>query len=168
MNSEKEKLKIVFNEKELNGALIPEIIYDSDSIIQIDREELMRILKIENKIRLSEEMRKLYDLDEDMSSYALLDEYTIKMALMTAGYEPDKDDSLKAYHLATGRHINDTEIKELVVWLKYDKTRNGKLKIGDDIVTKDIKIYDFEGNCHMLEDVLLKDGVNIVVCGSFT
>src|SRR4051794_21063825 len=115
-----DKIKIVFNEKKFNGALVPEIIYETDSIIQIDRDLLIKILQKENEIRLSDETKKLYDIDEELETYADLDLLSIKNALIHFGFDPEKDDSLKAYHLATGRHLEDLEVKEQVVWLKYD------------------------------------------------
>ena len=39
------------NTKKLNGAFLPELIYKSDSNIQIERSCLIKILKLENKLK---------------------------------------------------------------------------------------------------------------------
>ncbi len=44
-----------------NSAIFPQIIYDSPSVIEFSREELIKILKTENEIRLSDEKKSLYD-----------------------------------------------------------------------------------------------------------
>jgi hypothetical protein len=156
-----------YNSKELNGAILPEIIYKTDSKIKIEKEELIQILEEENKIRLSSFIRDLFDANS-MENYIELDTMCIKLALIKKGYHPDTDDSLKAYHLSTGKHINDTEVKEKVVWLKYDKARLGNLKVGDDIVTDNIYLYNQKFEKIPLTDLLSKDLPNVIVTGSLS
>jgi hypothetical protein len=157
----------LFNSKELNGAILPEYVYTTDSIIQIDRELLMRVLEEENKIRLSTVMRDIYDVNS-MENYGALDTLSIKMALVKAGFDPDKDDSLKAYHLATGKYINDPEVKECVVWMKYDKARLGNNKPGDGVKLEGLYVYTKGLERVELKSLISDNKPNIVVAGSLS
>ena len=115
--------------KQTNGAFLPELVYNSPSKIDISRSALIQILKIENKLRLSELTKQRDDLLDGSRLMTEIDQDFIKEALRYYGYRPEEDDSLKAYHLACGKYINDPEIKELVVWMKYDKMRLDSVKL---------------------------------------
>ena len=92
--------------KKLNGAVNPTIIFKSNSKIQISREELKKILIIENELRLDKEtLQKFDDQDNDMKKMYVVDEQVIKLALKKYGFNPERDDSFKAYLLSTGKYI---------------------------------------------------------------
>jgi hypothetical protein len=156
-----------YNEKQLNGAILPEFIYKTDAVIKINKQQLMEILEEENQIRLSTEMREQFD-NNQMDKYFELDTQCINMALRSKGYNPDLDDSLKAYHISTGKYINDREVKEKVVWLKYDKAKLGKLKIGDNVITNGLFVYNKKLERIPLADLLSPDKPNIIVSGSLS
>jgi hypothetical protein len=157
----------IFNEKQLNGAILPEYIYTTESIIKIDKELLMLILEEENKIRKSSVMRDMFD-DNPMTKYAELDRHIIKSSLVKAGFDPDNDDSLKAYHLATGKFINDPEVKEKVVWMKYDKARIGNNKPGDHIKLERLYVYNKALEKIELKDLFVDNKPNIIVADSLS
>jgi hypothetical protein len=96
-----------------NGAILPLYIYPNPAIITFNKEELRKILRIENKIRLSRETQLLYDSHKysSIEDHLLLDKEIIKQALTISGYNPKQDDSLKAYHLASAKYINDEEVR---------------------------------------------------------
>jgi hypothetical protein len=151
-------------EKELNKAIIPQLVYNSKAKIKFDKQELRNILKNENDIRLHEVTSRLYDAD--ITKFYEIDEYCITQALRISGYNPDEDDSLKAYRFATMEYINDPEVREEVVWLKYDKARLGEFKVGQDELKTDIIIHDLEGNRLNITELLNPDLPNLVISGS--
>jgi hypothetical protein len=152
-----------------DDAVYGEIIYKSPSSIQIGREKLIEMLKRENEIRLMYETKAKFDsFNEDMALYRIYDEQISIQTLKDFGYSHDSDDSLKAYRLACGKYLYEKEIRELIVWMKYDKTRMGKLKVGDQVITEGIYVYDLEGNKKELRDLIFKDKINVVVGGSMT
>jgi hypothetical protein len=152
-------------EKELNGAIIPHLICEEKPIeITFDKERLLKILKRENKIRLDPKLHELYD--NNISQFYELDKYCILLALQRCGYNPQDENVLKAYHLATMEYINDPEVRERVVWMKYDKARLGKFTIGQDFNTDNIVLYDTEGNSRPFADMLSKELPNLIVTGS--
>jgi hypothetical protein len=152
--------KIINTKK--NGAILPEYIYRTNSKIKFDRNFLIKLLEKD------ETLEKFDDADEDMAIYRALDESIRKDTLIYFGYHPDSDDSFKAYQLACGRFINDEEIRNKVVWMKFDKTRLGDLKIGDDVITKGIYLYHISGKRFSFEELLCPDKINIVISGSIS
>jgi len=168
-----DKKNIIMGKKELTGAVLPTIIFNSDSKIQISRNDLKKILILENEIRLSiETLETLDSFGLDYEKFFYYDEELIRKALKKFGFNPDQDDSYKAYLLATGRHANDKELKELVVWLKYDKMKAGNLYAGDQFITekhgKKVEVYSLDNKCIPLVDLLSDTKYNIIVSGSYS
>jgi hypothetical protein len=101
-------------------------------VINLNRDQLTEILRLENDARLSHE--GLLDFDvvkhESVDVHIRHDEGFIIKALIIYGFNPSVDDSLKAYHLATTEYINDPEVREQVVWMKYDKCKVGDFRVG--------------------------------------
>jgi len=60
----------------------------------------------------------------------LIDDHIITQNLRIFGYKPGEDDSLDAYRVATGKYLEDPEVKQCVVWMKHDYMKLGKLRIG--------------------------------------
>jgi hypothetical protein len=131
-----------------NGAILPQLVYDSKSKIEFTKQQLIEILSFENKIRLSDKAKDLYDINkkEGANVHLGLDKEIIKSALKSFGYKPEEDDSLKAYHLATSKFIHDEEVRNSVVWMKYDKCKVGNYTQEDHLNFDGIKLYDLEGN----------------------
>ncbi len=158
--------------KRLNGAVNPVAVFKTNSVIKISREDLMKILVIENKIRLDKKtLKKLDDQKDDMQKMYKIDGEVIKAALKDFGFNPEKDDSFKAYLLATGKYINDPELKELVVWMKYDKMKMGDLMVGDDYFTeetKNIELYTLQNKKVIFTSLLQEDRYNVIVSGSYS
>ena len=161
-------VNIRHTQKQLNGAFLPELVYNSDSEIQISRSELIRILKLENKLRLSENSKKRNDYFFGHRLMSEIDQDHIEEALLFFGYIPSKDDSLKAYHLACGKYINDPEIKELVVWMKYDKMRKSPILQGQPPILEGIEIYNLANQPIPLKNLLVENKPNVIVCGSYS
>ena len=174
---------VIMGKKELTGAVLPTIIFTSDSEILISREDLKQILILENEIRLSNETLEALDsFNLDYGKFFAYDEEIIRKGLKKFGFNPDVDDSYKAYLLATGRYQNDKELKELVVWLKYDKMRMGDLRKGDQFISesvvdklgnvkhygKNVEIYSLDNKCYKLEELISDTKYNIIVSGSYS
>jgi hypothetical protein len=162
--------------KKLNGAILPCKIYTSPSKINFNKSTLIKILKTENKIRLSNESKTLYDINchKEKEIHLALDEKMIKEALIQNGFNPEIDDSLKAYHYATEKFKNDADVNESVVWMKYDKCKKSNYTKGDllDFAFKDIKIYSLKKKEFLLVDLLnnyfKKKKYTLIVSGSLS
>jgi len=154
--------------KQINNALIPELVYNSTSKITITKPELIKIIKLENKLRISEISKRRNDEFFSLKLMSEIDQDFIEEALMFYGYNPYKDDSLKAYHLACGKYINDVEIKELVVWMKYDKMRGCKLSLGDSPIIDGINLHDLDNKIIPLKSLISNNRPNLIICGSYS
>ena len=157
-----------YKTKKINEAFLPELIYKTDSKIQISKPELIRIIKVENKLRISENSKKRNDYFFGCRLMSEIDQDFIVEALRFYGFSPEKDDSLKAYHLACGKYINDPDIKELVVWMKYDKMRIPKISVGQNPIVEGIELYSMDKQAFRLKDLLIENRANLVVCGSYS
>jgi len=153
-----------------NGAILPLYIYPHPSKITFNKEELMRILRIENSIRLSRESQLLYDTHKysSLEDHLLLDKQIILQALIITGYNPQQDESLKAYHVATAKFINDEEVRNEVVWMKYDKCKVGRFQPGDKAVINNIDLFSLLGTKTHFAEVLSSIKPNVIVCGSLS
>jgi hypothetical protein len=163
-----------FHEKD-NGALLPQIIYDTPSKISINRDQLIILLEEEESIRQSKELLELYDattiydyaeIDFDIRIKALKNK--LPDLINVQKEQIDWEDAIKAYSLACGEYINDTEIREKIVWMRYDKTRLGKLRVNDKIITESLYVYDMKKNKVIFEDLIDKSKPTIMVCGSMS
>jgi hypothetical protein len=160
----------IFIGHKTNGSVLPLIVYDSHADITISKLDLIEILKIENKIRLSDEAKKLFDQNcyEAVLPFHILDEFLIKAALKQFGFDPEKDDSFKAYHIATHRFIEDKEVKNSVVWMKYDKCKIENYKVGDFINFEMIKLFDTLAKEYYLKNIIQNFTPNIILAGSLS
>lgn len=163
-----------FHEKD-NGALLPQIIYETPSNITINRNQLIILLEEEESIRQSKELLELYD-STTIYDYAEID-FDIRMKALknklpnligVAKESVDWEDAIKAYSLACGEYINDKEIREKIVWMRYDKTRLGTFRIGDDAVIEDLCVYDLNKNKVNFKDLIDQTKPTIMVCGSMS
>jgi hypothetical protein len=65
-------------------------------------------------------------------------------------------------------YINDLEVREKVVWMKYDKARLGNFKIGEEVTNEDIILHDLQGCSYAFKDLLSNDKPNLIVAGSIS
>ena len=156
-----------------DNTIRPYNIYDQPTI-QIEKDRLIKMLKRENEIRFSDEIQKQYnDLKyewnkkaEDYDLFRIDRELVVKL-LREFGFKPEVDDSFEAYQIACGEHIDDPEIKELVIWMKYEsKMKYGKLKVGDKF--EDCKLLNLDLQEIHLSDILSKDKPNVILGGSMS
>jgi hypothetical protein len=155
-----------------NGAILPLYIYSSEPKIKFTKEELIKILQSEDKIRLSERAKKIYELvGKSVPSLIEHDRQMIEEALTENGYSPLKDDSLKAYHIATAKYINDLDIKNQVVWMKYDKSKKGNFSLNDHInvpTIHNVYLHKLTSERVQLTSLLSTTKPNFIVSGSLS
>jgi len=120
--------------------LWPVWLLDKEPALVFEKEELKAILQSENELRLSPEIQEMYsnltlnesaiDADGNLTELFRVDEDIIRRNLSKCGYKPDTDESLAAYRIATGKYLEDSSVKNYVVWMKYDFMKLGKLRAG--------------------------------------
>eukprot|EP01102_Stenamoeba_stenopodia_P000802 TRINITY_DN10750_c0_g1_i1.p1 TRINITY_DN10750_c0_g1~~TRINITY_DN10750_c0_g1_i1.p1 ORF type:complete len:261 (-),score=56.71 TRINITY_DN10750_c0_g1_i1:669-1451(-) len=131
----------------------PMVELDEEPTIQIDKELLMRMLKRENEIRFSEEVQQLYteanyqaDGSGDRYGPFAIDRDVVIQLLFEFGFDPEKDDSFDAYRVSCGRYLEDPEVVDSVVWMKYGKKFRvcGSFSEGD-VCPLDVNLVDLDG-----------------------
>ena len=156
----------------------PMQIFNREPKVKIDRTELLRLLRYENQLRLSEEYQDRYTNmrfnwhveGEEYDAFAIDREIQVR-ALKDNGYNPDTpgDESFEAYQVACGRHILDPEVRDSVVWMRYDKMRKGTLVKGAPY--RNCNLVDmYTGEPLTLESRLPKekDRPLVIIAGSYT
>jgi len=149
-------------------------ILEEVPIIEIDRSLLIQILKRENEIRMSPEIQDQYtnmrinykaDGEEEYDLFRI-DRQAQLMALRDFGFEPSEDDSLEAYQLSCGLWMDEEEVKECVVWMKYEFMKLGTLEIGD--LAPEANLFNLEGKSISLSSHYNAERPLIVVGGSYS
>ena len=156
--------------KKSNESILPLIIYSNPSKIEITKDQLIGILRYENQIRLSFSTLNAFDNQKmnGVQNHLQFDKQSILEALQYSGYNPNVDDSLKAYHLATTKFINDPEVQNQVVWMKYDKCQIGKFSVGNNAVIDDIYLYTLQKEKVLFKNLLCDKRPNLIVSGSIS
>ncbi len=117
----------------------------------------------------------MFDSELDTQKFCILDLQIRKEALKAAGYE-NIDDALKAYGVACGTHCWDSavilfiihcQVRNSVVWLKYEKMKRGKLSKGDTPIL-DLKLFDLGNKELLLSDLVHTKVPTIIIAGSLT
>lgn len=156
----------------------PMQVFNREPQVKIDRTELLRLLRYENQLRLSKEFQDRYTNmrfnwhveGEEYDAFAIDREIQVR-ALRDNGYSPDApgDESFEAYQVACGRHILDPEVRDSVVWMRYDKMRRGTLVKGAPY--RNCNLVDMNtGEPLTLESKLptIKDRPLVIIAGSYT
>jgi len=149
--------RIGFDPLPYHGPIIPKSI-------------LKAMLTRENEIRLTEKVQNQYDScalnDSDM--YTFVTE-TVQKQVLQEFHFPDDSQSLNMLRSALTMYPNDSELKELVYYHKYNRSRQGDLSVGDDIDMSLIPISNLQGNSiQSLESFERKGSPLILIAGSIS
>jgi len=117
---------------------------------------------------LKNSYKDLVDSYKDKIAVLKFMDYQIRIkTLSDNGYNPTNDDSFKAYMLACGKYINYHEVREQVVWMKYDKARKGILEINSS-PPLDFSVYDLNKKEIHFSKLISKTKPNIIISGSYS
>jgi len=157
-----------------SGAYVPSINYEGDNYQIFDKELLMAMLMREDVLRKSEKWLTKYsrvlsqyetgrtDLDDALVE---IDKKIRVQVLIDFGFQ--KARALDVYQLSCGYYMDDEEVKQCVVWMKYDKMKLGRIQIGEEYINCEIRNLRNE-RC-MLSDLLPNQEKPIVLlAGSYS
>lgn len=149
-----------------NGAILPRSIYATQPKASLSKAELLKILQVEDKLRKDAKTIEKFSAEKDTKNFLSLDLEIRKEALQLCGYEPDED-HVKAYGVACSEFYYDSQIRDSVVWLKYEKMKKGSQKVGDAPKT-DFEIFDLGAKPRKFSELIAKDIPTIIIAGSLT
>jgi len=150
---------------------------------EITREKLVRMLKRENEVRLSEEM--LNKLEKETSEYEdgpkCIDKVSCnqphmpwsiaqcqEMVVQEFGYKTTAEISYALQMLRSARALypNDMEIKNSAFYLKYNRVRRGELRVND--MYKDVPLITCGQEETKLSNLLDSKKATVIISGSVT
>jgi len=101
---------------------------------KIELEILKKMLKRENEIRLTEEIQMKYDACamSDENQYTKITDGLQRQVLNEFGFDMNKKE-LKRYRSALSMYPEEKELKELVYYYKFNRSRDGELQVGDTL-----------------------------------
>lgn len=131
----------------------------------MNRSTLLKMLTRENQLRLSEEYQKMYD-DVDLRISEEIED-TIQKRVLREFHFPDDDATLQKYRSTNGLYLNDPEIRNSVVYMKYDRTNTGSLEVG--MPCPNVTCLDLDTLEHKnILDFARKDVPLVIVGGCYT
>eukprot|EP01120_Amphizonella_sp_Union-15-10_P006427 TRINITY_DN2056_c0_g3_i2.p1 TRINITY_DN2056_c0_g3~~TRINITY_DN2056_c0_g3_i2.p1 ORF type:complete len:145 (+),score=21.87 TRINITY_DN2056_c0_g3_i2:120-554(+) len=101
---------------------------------KMSRDLVLQMLKRENQLRLSDEIQEQYDQQRKarIVPSCSIEEGIQRQVLSEFGFDPEDNLSIDVYRYSRARFPDDPEIKESILYIKYDRSRNTTLRIGDD------------------------------------
>jgi len=129
------------------------VVYNGPAI---PKDVLVKMLRIENEIRLTEEVQDKLDqtIIADSDSYTEIIEGIQKTVLKQFGFEADQT-NLTRYRAASSMYPDDAEIKNEAYYYKFNRSRQGNLKEGDSINLQSLSLYNLATNQHQnIYDIL--------------
>jgi len=125
------------------------------------------MLKRENELRLSKEFQTLIDGHNQASAEPLY-EALQKQVAREFGYKSEIEQELgrDIIRCAATLYKDDSEIKEIPLYIKYNRAEQGVLKIGDDC--PDVTMSGLNGCAVKLSDFTKTSLPLVLVAGSYT
>jgi hypothetical protein len=113
---------------------------------KIDKSVLKAMLSRENEIRLTETIQNLYDSCAltDSEKYTEVTTNLQKQVLREFGFVDDEQ-GLTMLRSALTMYPDDPELKNLVYYHKYNRSKQGDLKVGDKIDLSTIQLVNTAG-----------------------
>lgn len=131
----------------------------------MNRNTLLEMLKRENDLRLSEEYQSMYD-DVNLRISEVIEDTIQKRVLREFNFKDDEE-TLHRYRTTNGLFLNDPEIRDAVVYMKYDRSNVGALREGDPC--PDITAIDLEtGERKRLLSYARPDRPLVILGGCYT
>jgi hypothetical protein len=127
------------------------------------------MLRRENELRLSEETQEKYAAAEASTDtdWLAVTEALQKQVVMEFGYDDSMEDALYCLRCASQLYPNDPAMKEIPLYVKYNRARDGQLKEGDE--APNTVAVDLNGtSCKLLDCVADTNKPLVVVAGSYS
>jgi len=141
--------------------------------IPISKEQVIRLLELENRTRLSESYQQLFDIATKTGSSEIWRDTQIgvqKHVLKEFGLSSSPE-NLHLLQSALSLYPDDQELRNIPYYSKYNRCKQGNLKVGDCI--KDlfnlIKVYDLSSDEILpFGSVLSQHLPTVLLAGSIT
>jgi hypothetical protein len=127
------------------------------------RKKIIEMLKHENKLRISDKYQEMYDNKQNDDDQEIVEKTLQKQVLRDFEYN---DDTLEEYNSILSHYRDDEEVKNSVLYMKYNIVEECPIKIGETV--PDSKIIKLDGTPCQLYDFLQDDRPTVILAGSIT
>jgi len=128
------------------------------------------MLRRENEVRLTEQTQTLYDTcaASDSARYTEITDNVQKQVLREFGFS-DGEDGLQMYRSALSMFPDEPELKTLVYYYKFNRSRQGDLQVGESIDTSKISLSSLDSQTIPLSSFVQQPDLPLVlIAGSIT
>jgi hypothetical protein len=163
LGSELQQLKKAVQSKEKNELKIDGVV--------IDRDLMIKMLKRENELRLSNEVQSVYSELEDRYDMDWM-EYTIQVqekVVKEFGFDKSPESTQLAVNtLRRAQYLypDDPEVLSIPLYVKYNRAKRGYLQVGDH--APDVMLAELNGNHKPLSSFFDETKPLVLVSGSYT
>jgi len=144
------------------------LINDEQQLMDIiwEKNFLMTLLKREDEMRHSPEIQMLYDKGwkEEGIPPTTIEINMQKQLLKEFGLDPEV--GLPIFQSYRSIYENDPDIKDLALYIKYDRSGAGSLRVGDNM--PDVQLSTLDGQSVKLSDFVKPDRPLVLVGGSYS
>jgi len=122
--------------------------YNEEDKNKFDFEILKKMLQRENEIRLSDEIQMQYEEMDmmDDEKYVEITDQVQKKVLNEFGFEGNEKER-ECYRTALEMYPQQKEeLKQLVFYYKYNRSRDGELKVGDTVPLSSVVVTCLAGH----------------------
>lgn len=147
----------------LQGPPCHKIVYMDFRVKETARKKIIEMLKHENKLRISDKYQEMYDNKQNDDDQEIVEKTLQKQVLRDFEYN---DDTLEEYNSILSHYRDDEEVKNSVLYMKYNIVEDCPIKIGETV--PDSKIIKLDGTPCQLYDFLQDDRPTVILAGSIT
>eukprot|EP01059_Diplonema_ambulator_P034824 TRINITY_DN799_c1_g2_i1.p1 TRINITY_DN799_c1_g2~~TRINITY_DN799_c1_g2_i1.p1 ORF type:complete len:223 (+),score=71.40 TRINITY_DN799_c1_g2_i1:48-671(+) len=130
----------------------------------IERTLVMRMMERENELRTCEETQIAYTQYDSPFDSGVTE--GLQKRVLWEFDIPGTDEALDVYHTQRWYHRNDKEVQSVPLYIKYDISRAGDLKMGD--VAPDVHLVTCKGEDTKLSSFMNAGRPLVVVAGSYS
>jgi hypothetical protein len=141
--------------------------FEAKGIKLPDVETVKAMLRRENELRLSSEFQRLLESNQEATAERLYDGLQRQVAA-EFGFRSESEQALgrDIMRCALSLYKNDPEIAQIPIYVKYNRSEQGLLKVGDDC--PDIDLANLQGSETKLSEFTGHQLPLVLVAGSYT
>eukprot|EP01121_Diplochlamys_sp_Union-15-3_P004443 TRINITY_DN1460_c0_g1_i5.p1 TRINITY_DN1460_c0_g1~~TRINITY_DN1460_c0_g1_i5.p1 ORF type:complete len:175 (-),score=34.38 TRINITY_DN1460_c0_g1_i5:549-1025(-) len=133
------------------------------------RSLLTKMLQRENELRLCDPVQEMYD--EEREKYICptshIEDSIQRLVLEEFGFDPYDQMTLDMYRSTRNRFPDDPDIRGAVLYIKYDRSRDTLLRVGDDAPNSTLLTLDSQSPVKLLSFVK-SDRPLVLLSGSYS
>jgi len=126
------------------------------------------MLKRENELRLCDAVQEMYDeqREKHICPSADIEDSIQRLVLEEFGFDPWDELSLGLYRSTRARFPDDPVLKECILYIKYDRSRDTRLRIGD--ISPNPELITLDGKRVSMSSFAIDNRPLVLLAGSYS